>query len=239
MSPRRLALLLVAIGGVLLVANSLWLFPNEGDTRYTYERSEVRIADGTLQYDGADLPGFAEENSLNPVGCQVRDDEQPRACAFDRHLVTHGPVTVPRQSPSVIQPDFVSLDGTLYRRTHRSDGPAENATVTHDVERVSPEVVLEESARPLSMSSPLSDTLPYRVAISGDTVTSTVDLDETDLGDVYRLDESYYTVVATDREHVDHGLTWLRYERSRYLLSGVGTVLVVGAIVVYRRNRPR
>lgn len=241
MSPQRRTFVLLVVGGLLLVTNPLWLLPHEGETEYTYERSEILVENGTLTYDGAGVLGFSEENSLNPVGCQRYDDEQPRACAFDHHLVSHEPVTVPGRPWGVLDPEFVRLDDGYYRRIHRITGSGENRTGTHDVERVTPETVLAESAVNLSGGSGAgSDDLPLavQIAVTGETRTSFEDLDEDQLGTVYRYDGSYYTVVGTDDRSVDRGLTYLRYELPRYLLASVGVLLLVGALFVYSRGEP-
>lgn len=235
MSPQRLAILLV-IGGLMLATNPAWLFPHEGDTRYTYRRSEIRVENGTFEYAGEEIHGFAEQNSLNPVGCQPNDDEHPRACAFDHHLLTHESVTVPGQ-PSSLEPDFVRLNGTYYRRLHHINGSDGTYTGTYDVKRVTPETILTESALELSrQSGSVSDALLLRVAATGDSVTTFEDLDEEELGTVYRINGSYYTVVGTNERIIDHGLTFLRYELPRYLLVGVGVLLVVGALFVHRES---
>lgn len=238
MSPQKRTILL-AIGGLVLLTNPLWLFPHEGTAQYTYERSDIAVENGTFEYDGEDLPGFAEENSLNPVGCQPHDDDQPRACAFDLHLVTRDPVTVPGRPEGVFGAEFVRLDGTYYRRIHRVTGSGGNYSGTHDVEPVTPQTILAESAVNISgHASPVSDDLrlEFRIAVTGDSVTSFEDLDENDLGNVYRQNESYYTVVATNQRFIDHGLTFLRYELSRFLLMGIGFVLFIGALFVRTRE---
>lgn len=239
MSPRSLALLLI-ISGIVLVTNPVWLVPHEGDTEYTYERSEIRIENGVLTYSGKNGVGSAEENSLNPVGCQAYDDEQPRACAFDHHLASHDPVTAPAGSLGVIDPEFVRLDGGYYRRIHRLNRTGENRTLIHDVDRVTPQTVLAESAVNLSgHTGGVSDRLPLavQIAITGDTTTSFTDLDEARLGDIYRYNGSYYTVVVTGERVIDHGLAALRYELPRYLLASVGVVVFGGGLFISMRER--
>jgi len=238
MSPRRPVILLLVLGGTLLLTNPVWLFPNEGDTKYTYERSTIRVENGTLTYSGAGIPDFTEENSLTSVGCQPNDDEQPRACAFDHHLVTHDPITVPGRPGGVIAPEFVRLDGSYYRRIRRINRSGRTDTGIHDVERVTPQTVLTESAVNLSSQTNTdTDRLPLRVAITGDTVRSFEDLDEAQLGRIYQSNGSYYTVIVTDEKSIDHGLTFLRYELPRYLLMGVGGLFLGGALLGYLRER--
>jgi hypothetical protein len=238
MLPRKAVTLLLVIGGTLLLTNPVWLFPHVGETQYTYERSTVTVENGTFTYAGATVPEFAEENSLTAVGCQPNDDEQPRACAFDHHLVSHDPITVPWRPSGVIAPEFVRVDGSYYRRIHSRHGSGGTDTVVHDVERVPPRTILSESAIDLSgQTSTDSDRLPLRIGISGDTVRSFEDLEETQLGRIYRSNRSYYTVVVTDERAIDHGVVLLRYELPRYLLVGVGVLLLTGALLSYLRGR--
>lgn len=233
MPPEKAPVLALAVAGLLLLANPLWLFPHEGDVWYTYERSKLSIEGGTISYEGKGHPSFGEENSLNAIGCQRYDDEQPRACALDRHLVNHSPVTVPGDRRAGVHPEFVRLDGAYYRRVYRRNGTGPNTTATHDVKRVPPEVVLREAAVNLSgaSASGASDLrLSVRIAVTGDTVRTVMDLEEADLGRLYLRDGDYYTVVVTDRQPVDHGPSFLRYELPRYLISAAGILLLAGSV---------
>lgn len=233
MSPRRLTLLGLGLVGVLLLTNGLWLVPHEGEARHTYERSEITIDDGLLTYEGQRLLEFAEANALVEVGCEPPDDEQPRACAFDAHLVDHPPVSLPNVYAGLIGPEFVEIDDAYYRRVHRTESANGTDVVVHDVDRVSPGTVLGETAVNLTGVSGSSDDLPleFRVAASGDTVRKFTDLEADELGRIYRLDDSFYTVVRTDRRVIDHGLGFLRYEVPRYLLASIGLVLCVAVAI--------
>lgn len=237
MSPRRKLALLVVLVGVLLLTNPIWLFPNEGDARYTYERSAIEIENGSLEYVGADVSGFRERNALTPIACQSHEDEQPRACAFDYHLVDHGPITAGNQV-SHVEPDFARLRGDYYRRIVNHSDNDENHLI-HDVEQVSPQTILAESAVNVTglSTSDLGVPLEWEIAITGETRTTVEELDEDDLGRIFLKDGSYYTVVATDRTPVDHGLTFLRYEVPRIMLMLLGGVVVLfGWVSVGREN---
>lgn len=242
MSPRTSVAVALVVVGFLLLTNPLWLFPHEGDTRYTYDRSEIAVENGTLEYAETGVLDFAEENSLNRIECQRYDDEQPRACAFDHYLATHPPVTAPETLRGSIRPDFVEIDGSYYRRIHRqNDSREEDRTVVHDVERVQPETVLAESAIdvPDSTSQRPDDLwLEQRIAITGETETSFEDLDEDGLGRIYRQDGTYYTVVVTGEQHVSHGIDFLRYEVPRYGLALLGLFLAIaGALPLLSADR--
>lgn len=227
MVSRRTQAALLAVVGLLLATNSIWLFPNAGQTEYTYERSEITVENGTITYDGVDNFEFREWNELEPVGCQWRDSEGERACAFDEHLVDNPPVTASRQMAwGRITPDFVELDDAYYRRIHRPN----DSNVTHDVEPVSPETVLAESASNVTgRQVPDRGTVPLAdyVAISGETVTSVDRPDRDELGTVYLRNGTYYTVVGTE-ESVNHpGPDIRRYQALRYVLGFVGVVLLL------------
>ena len=236
MSPRRSTLLGIGVVGVLLLTNSLWLFPHEGEVRYTYERTEMSSTDGALEYRGQNLQRFAEANSLVGVACEPPDDEQPRACSFDAHLVDHPPVSLPNVRGGVISPEFVWIADSYYRRVHRIESARGTEVVRHDIERISPEFVLSETAMNLTERSiSIEDDLPLevRIAATGETVRTYTDLADDELGRTFRLDDSFYTVVRTNRTIIDHGLGFLRYEVPRYLLTIVGLILTttVGLVV--------
>lgn len=220
---------LLAAAGLLLVANSVWLFPNGGEAEYTYERTDITVEDGTLTYEGVDYRWFRELNDLQPVGCQRHDSEGERACAFDEYLAENPPVTVSRQmSGGRITPDFVEIDGEYYRRIHRSN----ESNVTHNVKRVSPETVLEESANNVTgvaVSDRRHVSLQYYVAVSGETVTKTEHPTRHDLGGVFRKNGTYYTVVATDRTINQPPLEFQQYQALQYALGFVGLVLLLAA----------
>ena len=227
MVSRRSKAALLAVVGLILATNSIWLFPNAGQTEYTYERSELTVENGTITYGGVDNFEFREWNQLEPVGCQWHDSDGERACAFDEHLVDNPPVTASRQMAwGRITPDFVELDGAYYRRIHRPN----DSNVTHDVEPVSPETVLAESASNVTdRQVPDRGTVPleYYIAVSGETVTSFEELERDDLGRIYLQNGTYYTVVGTN-ESVNHpGPDIRRYQALRYVLAFVGVVLLL------------
>lgn len=235
MVDRRATVALLAVVGLLLLTNSLWLYPGTGEAEYTYERSALEIENGTITY-ALDEPGFTRWNDLEPVGCQRTDATTERACAFDLYLVDEGPVTVPgEQTISAIRPDFVHLEGEYYRRIHRQNLSASADARTHDVERVEPGTVLEESAMNASrMAGPDPERgdvqLDTYVATTGETVTTTEALDGDRIGTVYRHDGAYYTVLVTDRTVDTRGPDVLHDDPSRHLLLLAGLVLVVLAL---------
>lgn len=227
MVSRRTQAALLAVAGLLLVTNSIWLFPHAGEFEYTYERSEITVEDGTITYDGVDNRRFRHRNDLQAVGCQRTDREGDRACAFDEYLVDNPPVTVSKQVAwGHTTPNFVEINGDYYRRIHRS----EDSKVTHDVTRVPPRSVLTASASDVSVHSvPDRGTVPleYYVAVSGETVTSFEALDRDDLGRIYLQNGTYYTVVGTDRSVNHPGPDFQQYYTFRYALGVVGAVLLL------------
>lgn len=238
------------VAGLLLVTNPLWLLPHEGDVRYTYERSGITVEGGSITYERVDLRDAEAErrNSLNPVGCQPDDEEGERACAFDRHLVDRAPVSV-SQPVSLLanptRPEFVRVGDAYYRRVREWNRTGTSRNATYAVRQVAPRTVLSQSAVNLTGATGLSSgdaPVRYRVAATGSTIHTFEELRAEDLGEVYRLDGRYYTVVVTDLEPVSHdGLEWLRYEVPRLLLALAGAALVGWSLlvaIVARREGP-
>lgn len=222
--PRIAALLLVV--GLAALTNPLWLFPHDGDRKYTYERSEITVENGTFDYRPDDRL-YYHENDLVDVGCQ-RADGFDRACSFDRYLLAHGPVTV-RADGGRGAPGFVVLDGDYYRRVAIDEG----SNTTSDVERVAPRELLAAVATNVSIVAvpPLDGDLPMpdRVAVTGETVTTFDRVPADELGRVYRRNDSYYTVVLTAETHVDAPFV---SPGLRDLLTVGGLGALLGAVVL-------
>ncbi|QLD89221.1 hypothetical protein HWV07_09335 [Natronomonas salina] len=227
MVSRRTQAALLAVVGLLLVTNSIWLFPHAGESEYTYERSEITVEDGTITYDGIDNRRFHRRNNLQDVGCQRTDREGERACAFDEYLADNPPVTVSRQLKwGHATPDFVEINGDYYRRIHRPN----DSNVTHDVTQVPPRSVLTQSAADVSGHSipdRSTTTLEHYAAVSGETVTSFEELERDDLGRIYLQNGTFYTVVGTDRSINHPGPEFRQYQALRYVLGFVGVVLLL------------
>ncbi|AQL42229.1 hypothetical protein BV210_05655 [Halorientalis sp. IM1011] len=233
MVPKRVPALLLAVLGLALMFNSVWLLPQEGDTQYTVDRTEITVENGTFDYrNDADGPGH-EFNDLVPVACDGRTGD--RLCAFDQHLVTDGPVTVAGDPLYGSDQEFVQLDGGYYRRTVED---TENGTV-YDVERVAPRALLDEVAVNVSSVSPADArdrALPVRVAVTGDTGTTTEFPDGDRIGQVYLRNGTFYTVVVVDEGAVDTPL----FEEWMHDALGIAGLLlvVVGVVVAVGDRRP-
>lgn len=235
MADRRLWPALLVLVALLLVTNPLWLFPHEGETLHTYERSTVTVENGTLSYHGRDVGRFDDENDLTAVGCQAIDDadNQLRTCALDQYLVDHPPVSAAQSLKDDGSAEFVRLGDRYYRRlVHENES---SGTLALDVERVSPDVVLAESAYDISSVTAVRDShdVRLRVLVSGETERSYTDLSDYGLGLLYERNGSYYTVVRTGASVVDHGplVHNLRYEVPRYLLVALGVVVLLVAFL--------
>lgn len=227
MRPSRpVRALLLAVLGVALVTNVLWLFPAEGETEYTYARSEITVTNGTFDYRNAhDGPG-EEWNDLVPVACDAYDAD--RTCAFDAYLAANGPVTLDGDTSFGSRTAFVRIDDTYY---HRTVEDTENGTV-YDVERVEPRSLLAEVATNLSGAAPgEADDLPLqpRVAVTGEPESTAAFPERDQVGEVYRVDGTYYTVVIVEEGTVDWPLfaEWLRVP-----LAVLGLFLLVAALLV-------
>lgn len=218
--------LLLALLGVALLTNVLWLFPQEREIEYTYARSELTVTNGTFDYRNArDGPGH-EWNDLVPVGCDSYDPD--RACAFDAYLAANGPVTLDGNTPYESQTAFVRIEDAYY---HRTIEDTENSTV-YDVERIAPRALLAEVSTNLSGAAPgEADDLPLqaRVAVTGEPESTAAFPDRDDAGGVYRVDGTYYTVVIVEERSVDWPLfaEWMRLP-----LGVLGMFLLVAALVV-------
>lgn len=228
LSTRRRTVLLVLVG-FSLVANPAWLYPHEDELLYTYEWKQIGVEDGRLTYHGIKGAMFGGEYSdLNELGCQYADTDG-RACAYDEHLATHGAMSMPEQAAHSDVPEFAHLKDGYYRRVYRRN----ESTVTYDVERVTPREFLEAVA--IDLTGLRADDLPsylpleYRLAVKGGTMKSFEDVEDDELGQVYRHDGSYYTVVVTDQELRDppFPLTVVM----RRFLQLVGILALVGATV--------
>jgi len=230
--PPALVTLLLVVIGVAFVTNPFWLYPNNGETRYTYERAVITVENGTLTYEGADAEDFARANDLDDVGCQPRD-ERGRACAFDSYLADAPPVTVPNRSFRTEGPTFVELEDGYYRRL-RTDN---ESGMTYDVERVPHEELLSEVSTDISHANPgeLSGDVntATRVAVTGEPVTSleppaTEDAAGVDTGSAYEINGSYYTVVVADQGVIDNPLL---SSAGRLVLELVGVLFLLGAFL--------
>lgn len=242
MAPALRTAALLAVLGVAALTNPLWLFPSEGQTQYTYERTEITVENGTLYYEGADVvPSSARYGAaLNGVGCQWQDG-LGRACAFDYHILDDGSVTVEAAVPQERSgtADFVELNGSYY---HRNTTGAENGT-TYSLEPREPRAVLSELARNVTGLDDPGDGRPALTAVyTGDPVTSfeRPDPDGGATGEVFLDNGTYYTAAITE---FDVGDAPVFEQWMRPILSIVGMVLVLVvpllALSEYRAwNRP-
>lgn len=232
--------LLLAVVGIALAFNAVWLFPQEGEGQYTYERVQVTVEDGKLTYRAETAHSVDEYNDLVAVDCDSIDTTT-RACAFDRYLVDHGAVTVDIETTGLgpDTPAFVELADGYYHRTI-AEGP--NGT-TLDVEPIEPRALLGEIATDVSGADPdgLSESAPaqFRAAITGDAVTTTETPDSAEVGEVFLRNGTYYAVVVTDDSgEVDAPLfeEWFRVPLS---VAGAGALVAAFVVAVGGWNLDR
>ena len=200
MSRRRIALLVVV--GLLALTNGLWLFPHEGERVYTYERVEVTIEEGPdgpmLAHEDAEAPWL---NDIEGLACQVGSTNGWR-CGFDRYLAKNGPVSVSRGNtyPDGGGPDYTEVSGDYYERVVNET----ESGVSYDVRRVDPATVRRAVATDYrGVDASDVGLLTTEIAITGERVTTRTELDDGDLGQVYRLDDGYYAVIQTDTRVLD------------------------------------
>lgn len=224
------ALVLLAVG-LAAVVNGAWLFPNEGEYRYTYERAEVMVENGTLEYEQTPPRQYAEYHHLDGVDCDR--GTVTRDCAFDRYLLDEGPVTVTARNPFVEGPDFTRLGDDYFRRVVTTNGTQARL----DVERVEAETVRAELATEAPAAEPgtLKDDPPvYRTVATGSTVVSPEPPHRAALGQVYVQQGTYYTAVVTDASELDRPVVSPPF---RKLLSLLGIVLLVVSVLMVSPDR--
>ena len=199
MAPSTRRLLLVFLVSVALVANPLWLFPNEGDTRYTYERSELVPQGDDIEYRPAVDPNDGSYyNDLARVGCEslfgmrTDGDLTERTCAFEQSVADDGPVRVDGYDRPGIRIGYVELDDGYYHRT--LDGGDESVTLT--LEPLTAEAVLANvSSDAVAGADPeriQRSQVAARAVATGEPVRSLESPNDVAVGQVYRHDGAYY-----------------------------------------------
>lgn len=222
-SRRQFAALALLFVGIAAVPNGAWLFPNEGEHRYTYERSELLVENGTLVSAQVSLREYAEYHHLDGVDCDR--GTTTRDCAFDRFLLAEGPVTVEARDPLVGGPGYTRIGDGYYRRVVVTN----DTRTTLDVERVDAATVRADLATTAPAVEPgsLEDAPPvYRAVATGEPVTSPEPPHEAALGGVYEQNGTYYTAVVAGASELDRPLVSPTF---RDILSAVGIALLVVA----------
>lgn len=229
MSLSRRRALVIAVVGVALVTNGAWLFPSEGEPRYTYERSAVTVENERITYEGREA--FRQYNGLSAVGCQAVDTDG-RVCAFEAYLAEHGPVNVSKRGFNHLRDDraeFVELDGGYYHRVRRS---VDDGTLAYDAEAVEPSTLLAEISREVTTSGE-GAFLGTRVAASGAETSPAGPESVRGVGSVYEVDGTYYAVVVAERSPVDR----VPVPIPRLPLAGVGIAALAWLGVGFGRER--
>jgi hypothetical protein len=230
---RRWVLLLLV--GVALFANPVWLLPQEGEPRYTYERVRLAPADDEIVYQ-RDVEWIVggHHNDLRAVGCEgfVESTGSGRLCAFEQSLADDGPVEVRDvYATRGARPRYVQLWDGYYERVARET----NGSVTLDVRPVSAEVVLENVSTDFTGvgADALKEYPATRALATGEPVVSRQPPDSVRAGAVFRYEGAYYTVVLADRGVVDRPIlsSGVRafLQLVGVLLSFLGAILLLGA----------
>jgi hypothetical protein len=200
---RRYAALALLVVGLVAIPNGAWLFPNEGETRYTYERTQLVVENGTLTPRAEPLDEYAEFHHLRGVDCDRV--LAPRDCTLDRYLLSQGPLTVDGEADRVGQPRYTRIRGDYYRRVVAVNG----SRTKLDVRAVDPETVRAElatRARPVQPSAVRESQPVYRAVATGEPATSFVAPHEASLGQVYVQNGSHYTAIVTAESELDRPL---------------------------------
>jgi hypothetical protein len=230
-SRRQYAALALLLVGLTAVLNGMWLFPNEGEQRYTYERAELVVENGALERARTPPRQYAEHHQLDGVDCDR--GTVTRDCTLDRYLLDEGPVTVQARNPLAEGPEYTRLGDDYYRRVVAANG----SRATLDVERVDARTVRADLSTTVPAAGPgtLGDAPPvYRAVATGGPVTSSEPPHQAALGDVYDQNGTYYTAVVTDASELDRPLL---SPTSRDLLSAVGIALLVVAVLALSPRR--
>lgn len=211
---RRCAALALLVVGLVTIPNGAWLFPHERETRYTYERTQLVVENGTLTPRTEPLDEYAEFHHLRGVDCDRA--LEPRDCILDRYLLSEGPLTVDGKADRVDEPRYTRIGDDYYRRVVAVNG----SRTTLDVRAVGPEAVRAElaiRARPVQPSAVRESTPVYRAVATGEPATSFVAPHEASLGRVYVQKGSHYTAIVTAESELDRPLispttrSWFSY----------------------------
>lgn len=233
-STRRLSVVLVL--SLALLSNTFWLFPADGATRYTYERSELVPKGDDIEYrPPVDPTEGSFYNDLAGVGCEsvfgratTDRDLTARTCAFEQSVADDGPVTIDRNERVGLRIGYVELDGGYYHRTVT----ARNDSVTLGLEPLSAGAVLENVSTDGLGGAELERIERSRVAaravVSGVPVTSQRAPRDVAVGQVYVDDGAYYAVFVTDSAVVDSPVP----DPLRLAFSFVGFVGLFSAVLL-------
>lgn len=192
---------LLVLGALLLFTNPIWLFPAEGETRHTYTRVPVEVDEDRLMYDPPDDGADGQFNDLEGIGCDYSENQfLPRGCAFDYHLIDHGPVTVAGNNVWRFRPQFAVLNGTYYERIKRGG--------TFDVQRTSPANVLDELAHNASAlpSEPGYESFELNLVRHGGTRRSSNPPQDHTLGRIYKVRGNFYAIALVESATLDRPL---------------------------------
>jgi hypothetical protein len=223
MERRQYAAVALLVVGLVAIPNGMWLFPHEGETRYTYERTPLVVENGTLAPRAEPLPAYTERHHLREVDCDR--GLSPRDCVLDRHLLSEGPVTVTGDADRVDEPRYTRIEGDYYRRVVTTNA----SRTTLDVRAVDAEQVREDlavRARPVDASAVRDSPPGYRAVATGDPARSFVPPHEAALGRVYVQNGTHYTPIVARERQLDRPLL------SSGTRSGLSYAGAMGAFVL-------
>lgn len=243
-SRRRGATLLVL--ALILLTAPFWIgqFDLDAD-RYTYERTEVGVEDGTISYVG---PTTGPEPHLpisDDLGCEARGPNAvERICSFEHHLATSNATirfgwsttTIDMEPARGREHRYLLFPDGVYEQLERTANSTESASDLHgefypmylEIEAVDPHVALHDVSVDASRSN--VPNVVRRAAESGEASTrGGVDVPQ----DPIRVDGgTYYRVYESDVSDPPP-LETAAYLFARFLapVLGLGPLVTVGSNV--------
>lgn len=197
---------------------------DEMKNEFNVDRAEEGVNNGTVEYKEIDRYTRIADIGYDfaHIACENHDPES-RACAFDAYLVTDGPIEIKHQGSFDTDHDFVYHDGKYYRRIDRYHDA--NDSITYNVERIRARELLAGMARNIStehseVNRGIFSHWHHRLLVTGEAKTSYVSptadeswrvrarenigidafdpVHENIIGNVYRYNETYYTVIVSE-----------------------------------------
>lgn len=209
--PRHVEIaVLLALVGVALLLNPLYLYPDGGGPERTYEAEQI---------EGESAASDALSRSDDALVCP-----HERACRLEREVLERGGLEYDGRAREGPRYDVVQLDGRWY--LPRAESSGENVTL--DLRSVDALAAVEHVAVPASDRSPAV----VDVVESGSTTVHGGALEPASRGEIVRHDGQHYAVVERQyRDHWTAGDYVLPFARIALVVFGGAALLVAGVLL--------